>query len=182
MPDGRPFDLLLRQLLDQVNAASAVPPAPIKLTKAQLDQLHAKLPAGVVSDSAAAYFSTPIVLVDSTAESTPYLDGWIKCPSCGKPAVTHGEVLCDRVLVFGPFGDFVVRRPRSFFGADSGFERGVDAMIGFQRDQQRLLSDPGFTPGDLLRIKAGLFALAADGDEELASAIARWDNDGGCCA
>lgn len=81
---------------------------PVKLTQQQFDQLRTAVPARSDPDPAAALTGVPIVLVGSTVESTPYLDGWIKCPSCGKPAVGHDEVPCDLMLIFGSFGDIAV--------------------------------------------------------------------------
>lgn len=109
--EGRDPLAALRAMIDQLNIVPAPRTESIKLTRAQFDRLRAGLPAGVASDPAAAYFGTPIVLVESTTRSTPYIEGWIKCPSCGKPAAGHNEAQCSVRLVFSRFGDFAVSSP-----------------------------------------------------------------------
>lgn len=124
MSDGRP---LLQGLLDLVGAVPVHQPAPIKLTRAQFDQLRAAGPTRVDADPVTRYSAVPIVVVDSTMESTPYLEGWIKCPSCGKPAVGHDELPCDLTLVFGPFGDVAVSKALYSFEPTFGRDREATA-------------------------------------------------------
>lgn len=174
---GGELNDVLQQLRGLVDAAPARA-EPIKLIRVQLEQLRAAFPTRPNPDPAAWFFGTPIVLVDSTTESTPYIEGWIRCPSCGEPANDHGRVLCDKVMVFGPFGDFAVRPPRGFFDPTL-FGRAYAAMTDFELSRRRLLRDPGVCLGDMRQVEAALFAVTATDDGEMESAIARWEDDGG---
>lgn len=109
-------DDVLKHIRDAYAEFASMPPPrtdPIKLTQEQFDSLKAMLlqqprPAWFTDTAMGAMHGVPVVVVDSTVESTPYLEGWIKCPSCGKPAAGHDELPCDLVLIFGPFGDIAV--------------------------------------------------------------------------
>lgn len=71
---------------------------PIKLTRGQFDQLRAISPPAGQQNPAAALFAVDLVLVDNVTESTPYIEGWIKCLCCGEPLYGHDEVQCAATM------------------------------------------------------------------------------------
>lgn len=72
------------------------PPAAIRLTQQQM----AAIPRAEGPTPAwAAYTGTPIEIVTEVVESTPWIEGWIRCPYCRTPAKAHpGETPCGAVL------------------------------------------------------------------------------------
>lgn len=168
----------IRAVIDQLNAAPPPRTEPIKLTRAQFDRLRGTVPSSPAP--AAPLLGVPIVLVDTTTESTPYAEGWIKCPACGEPANDHGAASCDMVLMFGPWGDFAVHSMPVDPGFKASFERGgLDAMIDPELARRPTSTFPGLTFGDLERMRYRLACLAAVEEEQLREAIARWEDDGG---
>jgi hypothetical protein len=141
MPDD-----VLKRIRDAYAEIASMPPPrtdPIKLTQAQFDQLRTAVPARSDPDPAAVLTGVPIVLVDSTVESTPYSEGWLKCPSCRQPANGHENTACDLTLVFGPFGDFAVRTPTSAFSFEPPLvrARAVDALVQARQRLRGLVAD-----------------------------------------
>lgn len=105
MPDG--------DLWESIRAAAEAVTPPlvpglteVRVTRDQWKSLHKALgrnPDTPLFDgsanTAAALTGIPMRIVDDVRESTPWVEGWMKCPHCGTPANGHpGGSGCDAMV------------------------------------------------------------------------------------